>query len=110
MSCAQFIGQEPGIRSAGESGQNPGSDCRAIVSARSLLPVSSITLEFERAFDLPASIVWDALIDPVLLEGWLADATVDPRVGGEYRLAWIAPTHLDGPDLDAPKRDEGNAA
>jgi len=56
--------------------------------------VSSITLEFERAFDLPASIVWDALIDPVLLEGWLADATVDPRVGGEYRLAWIAPTHL----------------
>ncbi|TFW10907.1 DUF2948 family protein [Brevundimonas intermedia] len=24
--------------------------------------------------------------------------------------ARVAPTHLDGPDLDAPKRDEGNAA
>ena len=27
--------------------------------------------DFERRIDLPRAIVWDALLDPVLVEGWL---------------------------------------
>ena len=49
-----------------------------------------LTLDFERHIDLPPAIVWDALVDPVLLEGWLAAADVDPRVGGNYDLRWLA--------------------
>jgi len=56
--------------------------------------VTGLTLEFTRELDLPRAIVWDALVDPVLLEGWLADAEVEPRVGGGYRLRWIEPDHL----------------
>ena len=55
-------------------------------------------LVFTRDYDLPRAIVWDALIDEVLVEGWLAVASVDPRVGGVYRLVWqgggtLAPTN-----------------
>lgn len=49
------------------------------------------TMRFEREVDLPPVIVWDALIDPDLLGGWLADAVVEPRVGGRYDLAWRHP-------------------
>lgn len=56
--------------------------------------VTGQTLEFTRDFDLPPAIVWDALVDPVLLEGWLADAEVDLRAGGGFRLRWIQPNHL----------------
>ena len=52
------------------------------------------TLRFRRYIDLPPVIVWDALVDPVLLEGWLASATVDLVVGGVYRLEWIQPYGL----------------
>ena len=45
-------------------------------------------ISFERDYDLPVSIVWDALVDDVLVEGWLAAATIDPRVGGQYLLNW----------------------
>ena len=58
------------------------------------VPVTSLTLEFTREFDLPRAIVWDALVEPVLLEGWLADAEVEPRVGGRFRLRWVEPDHL----------------
>lgn len=34
------------------------------------------------------SIVWDALVDEDLVEGWLAAARIDPRVGGRYLLHW----------------------
>lgn len=43
----------------------------------------------ERVIDLPPSIVWDALVDPVLVEGWLhpserlIDGTVLACVEGE---------------------------
>jgi uncharacterized protein YndB with AHSA1/START domain len=47
-------------------------------------------LEFSREYDLPASIVWDALVDDVLVEGWLAAARIDLRVGGEYWLNWLS--------------------
>jgi uncharacterized protein YndB with AHSA1/START domain len=47
-------------------------------------------LEFTRDFDLPPGIVWDALVDEVLVDGWLAHATIDPRVGGVYALEWAS--------------------
>ena len=51
-------------------------------------------LEFSRGYDLPVSIVWDALIDDVLVEGWLAAARIELRVGGEYWLNWLSGASL----------------
>ena len=45
-------------------------------------------LRFERVYALPREIVWDALIDSDLLSGWLAEADVQPRVGGRFDLDW----------------------
>jgi len=56
--------------------------------------VSGSTLRYSRDYDLPVEIVWDALIDPDLVAGWLADATIDARVGGAYDLDWSGPTTL----------------
>ena len=44
------------------------------------------TLTFERRFHASRAEVWRALTEPAGLAGWLADATVDPRVGGELEL------------------------
>lgn len=55
-------------------------------------------LEFERDYDLPRGIVWDALVDPVLVSGWLGDADIDAAAGGRYRLGWIGSPHLPGTD------------
>ena len=49
------------------------------------------TLVFERDIELPREIVWDALIDPDLVLGWLALAIIEPRVGGRYDLVWLHP-------------------
>lgn len=46
-------------------------------------------LEFARQVDFPPSIVFDALIDPDLLGGWLAHADVESRVGGDFDLVWL---------------------
>lgn len=56
--------------------------------------MSGSTLFFTRDYDLPVEIVWDALVDPDLVIGWLADATIDAREGGVYDLEWIGPTYL----------------
>jgi uncharacterized protein YndB with AHSA1/START domain len=48
-------------------------------------------LQLARLIDLPRVIVWDALVDPVLLSGWLGDADVDLREGGRFRLHPGAP-------------------
>jgi uncharacterized protein YndB with AHSA1/START domain len=45
-------------------------------------------LHFERVYALPREIVWDALIDSDLISGWLAEADVEPRVGGRFDLEW----------------------
>jgi uncharacterized protein YndB with AHSA1/START domain len=50
--------------------------------------VPTTELVFTRSYDLPVAIVWDALVDDVLVEGWLAVARIDPRVGGQYWLNW----------------------
>jgi uncharacterized protein YndB with AHSA1/START domain len=46
---------------------------------------------FRRLIDLPREIVWDALVDDALVSGWLAQASIDPRVGGRYDLEWMHP-------------------
>ena len=45
-------------------------------------------LRFERVYDLPPEIVWDALVDSDLVSGWLAEAEIEPREGGRYDLYW----------------------
>jgi uncharacterized protein YndB with AHSA1/START domain len=49
---------------------------------------------FSREYDLPVSIVWDAMVDDVLVEGWLAVAVIEPCRGGEYWLNWQSGTRL----------------
>jgi uncharacterized protein YndB with AHSA1/START domain len=44
---------------------------------------------FERDYEFPPIIVWDALIDADLVSGWLAEATITPEVGGQYNLLWL---------------------
>jgi uncharacterized protein YndB with AHSA1/START domain len=44
---------------------------------------------FEREIDLPRAIVWDALVDPELVSGWLAGAVIEPVPGGRYDLDWL---------------------
>jgi uncharacterized protein YndB with AHSA1/START domain len=64
---------------------------------------------FERLIDLPREIVWDALVDDALVSGWLAQASIDPRVGGRYDLEWMRPDPFRPTlgtirELDAPAR------
>lgn len=47
------------------------------------------SLHFTRDYEFPRVIVWDALVDPELVSGWLAEATITPQVGGEYNLLWL---------------------
>jgi len=51
-----------------------------------------VELAFERSLEFPPAIVFDALIDPDLLGGWLAQAKVEPHVGGAYDLVWLNST------------------
>jgi uncharacterized protein YndB with AHSA1/START domain len=53
--------------------------------------VTGTTLTFEREYDLPREIVWDALVDEDLVSGWLAQAAIDPKVGGRFELTWLHP-------------------
>ena len=46
------------------------------------------TVDLVRDIDLPRVIVWDALIDPDLVSGWLAQAEIEPIAGGVYNLVW----------------------
>ena len=53
------------------------------------MAAEEVGLEFEREFEFPPAIVFDALIDPELIAGWLGDADVEPQVGGCYDLVWL---------------------
>ena len=46
------------------------------------------TIDLTRDIDLPRVIVWDALVDPDLVSGWLGQAEIEPIAGGVYNLAW----------------------
>jgi uncharacterized protein YndB with AHSA1/START domain len=56
------------------------------------VPVADLV--FERAIDLPRVIVWDALVDPELLAGWLGEVRSDPIDG---RLFTLTPGTGDAP-------------
>ena len=54
------------------------------------------TVDLVREIDLPRVIVWDALIDPDLVSGWLAQAEIEPIAGGIYNLVWThRPTYAE---------------
>lgn len=64
---------------------------------------------FSRGIDLPTAIVWDAIVDPDLVDGWLAPARIEARVGGDYVLDWqtgtgLATTHGIVTELEEPSR------
>ena len=50
--------------------------------------MTSDSLCLRHEYEFAPIIVWDALVDPDLIAGWLAEATVTPEVGGEYNLDW----------------------
>jgi len=50
-------------------------------------------LTVARNYDLPPAVVWDALTDPALLEGWLGASVSDAEVGGTFVLDWLDPHH-----------------
>ncbi len=54
-------------------------------------PSASHALSFGRRLDLPRVIVWDALVDPVLLSGWLGEADIEPVPGGRFDVRPGAP-------------------
>ena len=43
-------------------------------------------VRFERHLDAPPEAVWRALTEPAELAGWMAEATIDARVGGRLEL------------------------
>lgn len=52
-------------------------------------------LRFERRLGHPVAVVWEALTTPAGIARWMqADAVVEPRVGGRYRLAFHAFDHV----------------
>jgi uncharacterized protein YndB with AHSA1/START domain len=44
---------------------------------------------FRRLIDLPALIVWDAVSDPDMVSGWLAEASIDQEEGGDFWFEWM---------------------
>jgi uncharacterized protein YndB with AHSA1/START domain len=48
-----------------------------------------LALRFERRYDATPAEVWAALTEPESIRRWLfADAVLEPRVGGAFRLSW----------------------
>ena len=50
------------------------------------MPVTDLI--FQRTIDLPPIIVWDALIDPDLLAGWLGEARIFSTELPRFRILW----------------------
>jgi uncharacterized protein YndB with AHSA1/START domain len=44
---------------------------------------------FRRVIDLPALIVWDAVSDPDMVSGWLAEASIEQEEGGDFWFEWM---------------------
>jgi uncharacterized protein YndB with AHSA1/START domain len=50
---------------------------------------SGSALRFERTYDATPEEVWSAVTEPDSVRRWLfADAVLEPRVGGKFRLVW----------------------
>lgn len=48
--------------------------------------VTQPTLNFAHRYEFAPSIVWDALVDPELLNGWLGDSAHQPTLGEPYEV------------------------
>lgn len=61
-------------------------------------PEGGVMIDFEWYYDRPVEAVWAALTEPERLALWIADAEIDLRIGGRYRLLWRAEGHgsMDG--------------
>ena len=56
-----------------------------------------VALRFERAYAAPPEEVWAALTEPESIRRWLlADAVLEPRVGGAFGLRWDRGQGADG--------------
>jgi uncharacterized protein YndB with AHSA1/START domain len=47
-----------------------------------------VTLRFERRVAASPGATWSALVEPSTLKAWLAEADVDPTIGGAVHLVW----------------------
>jgi uncharacterized protein YndB with AHSA1/START domain len=47
-----------------------------------------VTLRYDRGVTASPGAVWSALVEPLMLEKWLAEAELDVRVGGALHLVW----------------------
>ncbi len=56
------------------------------------MAAEEIEFAFHRELDVSRRVVWDALADPDLVVGWLAEASIEPMVGGRYDLVWLTST------------------
>jgi len=54
---------------------------------------------FRRLIDLPRVIVWDAIVDPVLVAGWLGEAEIEAEPGGRFEVRPGAPEGRRPPGL-----------
>lgn len=45
-------------------------------------------MDFQRTIDLPPVIVWDALVDPDLLAGWLGDVRILSTESHDFHILW----------------------
>jgi uncharacterized protein YndB with AHSA1/START domain len=61
-------------------------------------------LRFERRFAASIESVWNAVITPAGLAGWLGRATVEARPGGRFQIDFDAENRMDGRilELEAP--------
>jgi uncharacterized protein YndB with AHSA1/START domain len=62
-------------------------------------PTAPQALTVRRLLDLPRRIVWDALVDPVLVSGWLGEADIDAVPGGRFEVRPGAPEGRRPPGL-----------
>jgi uncharacterized protein YndB with AHSA1/START domain len=64
----------------------PGTVLSEARASTVLLPYEFV---FRRLVDLPALIVWDAVSDPDMVSGWLAEATIEQEEGGDFWFEWM---------------------
>ena len=89
-------GSEPGegdhgvvIRTAYWRHPGPASHRLSVGRETYSVGVGDSALVFECDYEFSRVIVWDALVDPDLVSGWLAEAAITAEVGGEYNLRWV---------------------
>lgn len=61
--------------------------------------------ELERVYDVSPQIVWDALVDPVLIEGWLGRSSAPIEAGGRVVIQWLDPHHDGSTVLEVVRAD-----